>query len=92
VRNVIGDRGLQVVGDTCKKLRRLRIERGDDDPGLEEEQGVSQLGLTAVAVGCRDLEYIAAYVSDITNGALKSIGISFKKLYDYWLVLLDMQK
>jgi hypothetical protein len=26
VRNVIGDRGLQVVGDTCKKLRRHRME------------------------------------------------------------------
>ncbi|KAM0884497.1 hypothetical protein ACQ4PT_030934 [Festuca glaucescens] len=92
VRNVIGDRGLQVVGDTCKKLRRLRIERGDDDPGLEEEQGVSQLGLTAVAVGCRDLEYIAAYVSDITNGALESIGTFCQNLYDFRLVLLDGQK
>lgn len=93
VRNVIGDRGLVVVGDTCKKLRRLRIERGDDDPGLQEEQGgVSQLGLTAVAVGCRDLEYIAAYVSDITNGALESIGTFCKNLYDFRLVLLDRQK
>ncbi|KAM3352622.1 hypothetical protein ACQJBY_024073 [Aegilops geniculata] len=93
VRNVIGDRGLEVVGDTCKKLRRLRIERGDDDPGLQEEQGgVSQLGLTAVAVGCRDLEYIAAYVSDITNGALESIGTFCKNLYDFRLVLLDRQK
>ena len=93
MRNVIGDRGLEVVGDTCKKLRRLRIERGDDDPGLQEEQGgVSQLGLTAVAVGCRDLEYIAAYVSDITNGALESIGTFCKNLYDFRLVLLDKQK
>ncbi|KAL5222848.1 hypothetical protein ABZP36_027561 [Zizania latifolia] len=93
VRNVIGDRGLEVVGDTCKKLRRLRIERGDDDPGLQEEQGgVSQLGLTAVAVGCRELEYIAAYVSDITNGALESIGTFCKNLYDFRLVLLDREK
>ncbi|BAD81943.1 COI1 [Oryza sativa Japonica Group] len=93
VRNVIGDRGLEVVGDTCKKLRRLRIERGDDDPGLQEEQGgVSQLGLTAVAVGCRELEYIAAYVSDITNGALESIGTFCKNLYDFRLVLLDRER
>ncbi|XP_062207476.1 coronatine-insensitive protein homolog 1a-like [Phragmites australis] len=92
VRNVIGDRGLEVVAGTCKKLRRLRIERGDDDPGQEEQGGVSQLGLTAVAVGCRELEYIAAYVSDITNGALESIGTFCKNLYDFRLVLLDREK
>lgn len=91
VRNVIGDRGLEVVAATCKKLRRLRIERGDDDPGQEEQGGVSQIGLTAVAVGCRELEYIAAYVSDITNGALESIGTFCKNLYDFRLVLLDKQ-
>jgi coronatine-insensitive protein 1 len=66
-----------------QKTSKVRVELGDDDP---------QLGLTDVDAGYHDLEYIAAYVSDITNGALKSIGISFKKLYDYWLVLLDMQK
>ncbi|WVZ68135.1 hypothetical protein U9M48_017116 [Paspalum notatum var. saurae] len=92
VRNVIGDRGLEVVAETCKKLRRLRIERGaDEDPGQEEQGGVSQLGLTAVAVGCRELEYIAAYVSDITNGALESIGTFCKNIYDFRLVLLDKQ-
>jgi len=92
VRNVIGDRGLEVVADTCKKLRRLRIERGEDDPGQEEQGGVSQIGLTAVAVGCRELEYIAAYVSDITNGALESIGTFCKNIYDFRIVLLDQQK
>jgi len=92
VRNVIGDRGLEVVADTCKKLQRLRIERGEDDPGQEEQGGVSQIGLTAVAVGCRELEYIAAYVSDITNGALESIGTFCKNLYDFRLVLLDQQR
>ncbi|CAN6332877.1 unnamed protein product [Urochloa humidicola] len=93
VRNVIGDRGLGVVADTCKKLQRLRIERGDDEGGVQEEQGgVSQEGLTAIAVGCRELEYIAAYVSDITNGALESIGTFCKKLYDFRLVLLDREE
>ncbi|BAF17614.1 coronatine-insensitive protein homolog 1b [Oryza sativa Japonica Group] len=93
VRNVIGDRGLGVVADTCKKLQRLRVERGDDDPGLQEEQGgVSQVGLTTVAVGCRELEYIAAYVSDITNGALESIGTFCKNLCDFRLVLLDREE
>ncbi|KAF6996146.1 hypothetical protein CFC21_012520 [Triticum aestivum] len=93
VRNVIGDRGLGVVGDTCKKLQRLRVERGEDDPGMQEEEGgVSQVGLTAIAVGCRELENIAAYVSDITNGALESIGTFCKNLHDFRLVLLDKQE
>lgn len=93
MRNVIGDRGLQVVGDTCKKLRRLQIEWGDNNPGLQEKQGgVSQLGLKAVDVDCRDLEYIASYVSDITSGALESIRILCQNLYDFRFVLLDRQK
>ncbi|VAH19752.1 unnamed protein product [Triticum turgidum subsp. durum] len=93
VRNVIGDRGLGVVGDTCKKLQRLRVERGEDDPGMQEEEGgISQVGLTAIAVGCRELENIAAYVSDITNGALESIGTFCKNLHDFRLVLLDRQE
>jgi coronatine-insensitive protein 1 len=48
--------------------------------------------LTAVAVGCRGLEYIAAYVSDITNGALESIGTFCKNLYDFRVVLLDRER
>ncbi|XP_072968584.1 coronatine-insensitive protein homolog 1b-like [Typha angustifolia] len=93
VRNVIGDRGLEVVAQTCKKLRRLRIERGDDDQGLEDEQGkVSQVGLSALALGCPELEYIAVYVSDITNAAFETIGTFSKKLCDFRLVLLDREE
>ncbi|VAH19750.1 unnamed protein product [Triticum turgidum subsp. durum] len=76
-----------------KKLQRLRVERGEDDPGMQEEEGgISQVGLTAIAVGCRELENIAAYVSDITNGALESIGTFCKNLHDFRLVLLDRQE
>ncbi|XP_073009839.1 coronatine-insensitive protein homolog 1a-like isoform X1 [Typha latifolia] len=93
VRNVIGDRGLEVVAETCKKLQRLRIERGDDEPGLQDEQGrVSQVGLSALALGCPELEYIAVYVSDITNSALESIGTYSKNLCDFRLVLLDREE
>nr|GEV92344.1 hypothetical protein [Tanacetum cinerariifolium] len=74
-RNVIGDRGLEVLARVCKHLKRLRIERGADEQELEDEEGiVSQLGLTAIAQGCIELEYIAVYVSDITNTALEIMG------------------
>lgn len=93
VRDVIGDRGLEVVAQTCRKLRRLRIERGEDEHGLEDEQGiVSQRGLSALAQGCLELEYVAVYVSDITNAALESIGTHSKNLRDFRLVLLDRQE
>ncbi|KAG6600943.1 Coronatine-insensitive protein 1 [Cucurbita argyrosperma subsp. argyrosperma] len=91
-RNVIGDRGLEVLAGHCKKLKRLRIERGADEQGLEDEEGlVSQRGLIALAQGCLELEYLAVYVSDITNFSLECIGTYSKNLCDFRLVLLDRE-
>ncbi|KGN50635.1 coronatine-insensitive protein 1 [Cucumis sativus] len=91
-RNVIGDRGLEVLARHCKKLKRLRIERGADEQGLEDEEGlVSQRGLIALAQGCLELEYLAVYVSDITNASLECIGTYSKNLSDFRLVLLDRE-
>ncbi|BAT85954.1 coronatine-insensitive protein 1-like [Vigna umbellata] len=92
-RNVIGDRGLEVLGRCCRRLKRLRIERGDDDQGMEDEEGtVSHRGLIALSQGCSELEYMAVYVSDITNASLEHIGSHLKKLCDFRLVLLDHEK
>ncbi|PKU68880.1 coronatine-insensitive protein homolog 1a-like [Dendrobium catenatum] len=93
VRDVIGDRGLEVVAQTCRRLRRLRIERGEDEQGLEDEQGmVSHRGLSAIARGCPELEYLAVYVSDIMNSALESMGTYCKNLCDFRLVLLEREE
>lgn len=90
--NIIGDQGLEVVSLTCKKLKRLRIERGADEQGLGDEPGaVTQKGLIAVAHGCLELEYIAVYVSDITNEAFERIGANLNNLKDFRLVLLDKE-
>lgn len=92
-RNVIGDRGLEVLAQSCKKLRRLRIERGADEQEMEDEEGVvSQRGLMALARGCLEIEYVAIYVSDITNAALECIGAHSKKLCDFRLVLLEREE
>ncbi|CAL0315749.1 unnamed protein product [Lupinus luteus] len=92
-RNVIGDRGLEVLAHTCKKLKRLRIERGDDDQGMAEEEGVvSHRGLIALSQGCPQLEYMAVYVSDITNACLEHIGTHLKNLCDFRFVLLDREE
>ncbi|XP_016501313.1 coronatine-insensitive protein 1 isoform X1 [Nicotiana tabacum] len=92
-RNVVGDRGLEVLGQYCKRLKRLRIERGADDQEMEDEQGaVTHRGLTDLAKGCLELEYMAVYVSDITNEAFENIGTYLKNLCDFRLVLLDREE
>ncbi|KAJ0855895.1 putative leucine-rich repeat domain superfamily, transport inhibitor response 1 [Helianthus annuus] len=92
-RDVIGNKGMEVLARSCKKMKRLRIERGADEQELEDEEGVvSQRGLTAIAQGCLDLEYIAVYVSDITNAALESMGMNLKNLCDFRMVLLDKKE
>lgn len=91
-RNVIGDRGLEVVSQNCKRLKRIRIERGADEEGLEDEQGVvTQRGLSTLAQGCIELEYIAVHMSDINNSSLESVGRCCTKLRDFRLVLLERE-
>ncbi|KAL3647352.1 Coronatine-insensitive protein 1 [Castilleja foliolosa] len=92
-RNVIGDRGLEVLAQFCKRMKRLRIERGADEQDMEDEEGVvSQRGLIALAQGCLELEYLAVYVSDITNASLECMGTHSKNLRDFRLVLLDREE
>ncbi|KAL6005290.1 Coronatine-insensitive protein [Asimina triloba] len=89
-RDVIGDCGLEVVAQHCKNLRQLRVERGADEDGLEDEHGVvTHHGLCAVAKGCLELETIVVNVSDITNAALECFGIFSKRLRDFRVILLD---
>ncbi|KAL8143294.1 hypothetical protein V2J09_016326 [Rumex salicifolius] len=92
VRNVIGDEGLETLAAKCKKMKRLRVERGEDEGFADEEGVVTQRGLIALSAGCRDLEYLAVHVSDITNEALCSIGDNMKKLHNFRLVLLDKEE
>jgi coronatine-insensitive protein 1 len=91
VRNVIGDRGLEVVADHCKKLRRLRVEPGEEE-GEDEQSLVSHRGLSTIAQGCLNLEFIAVYVTDISNLALETVGEYCKNLRDFRLVLLDKEE
>ncbi|KAL8552092.1 hypothetical protein ACS0TY_000956 [Phlomoides rotata] len=92
-RNVIGDRGMEILALYCKKMRRLRIERGADEQDMEDVEGVvSQRGLMALAQGCLELEYLAVYVSDITNASLECMGTYSKNLCDFRLVLLDREE
>lgn len=84
---------MEVLALFCKRLKRLRIERGADEQEMEDVEGiVSQRGLIALARGCLELEYLAVYVSDITNEALECLGTCSKNLHDFRLVLLDREE
>ncbi|KAE8722295.1 Coronatine-insensitive protein 1 [Hibiscus syriacus] len=58
----------------------------------DEESVVSQRGLMVLAKGCLELEYLAVYVSDITNASLRYIGTYSKNLCDFCLVLLEKEE
>lgn len=74
-------------------MKRLRIERGADEHDMEDVEGVvSQRGLIALAQGCLELEYLAVYVSDITNASLACMGTHLKNLCDFRMVLLDREE
>ncbi|KAD7478072.1 hypothetical protein E3N88_01208 [Mikania micrantha] len=86
-RDAIRDRGLQVLSQFCKKLRRIKVERGDDEEGF-----VSQTGLISLAQGCLELECLHVNLTDITNEALACVGTHLKKLYDFRMILLDKEE
>ncbi|KAI3794921.1 hypothetical protein L1987_37562 [Smallanthus sonchifolius] len=86
-RDAIRDRGLQVLSQFCKKLRRIKIERGDDEEGF-----VSQTGLISLSQGCLELECLHVNLTDVTNEALESVGTHLKKLYDFRMILLDKEE
>ncbi|MFS8008251.1 putative leucine-rich repeat domain superfamily, transport inhibitor response 1 [Helianthus anomalus] len=86
-RDVIRDRGLEILSQYCKKLRRIKIERGDDEEGF-----VSQTGLISLARGCLELECLHVNLTDISNEALECVGTHLKKLYDFRMILLDKEE
>ncbi|KAE8695581.1 Coronatine-insensitive protein 1 [Hibiscus syriacus] len=88
-RNVIGDRGLEALARSCKRLKRLRIERGTDELRMGNEDGVvSHTGLTALAQGylpldngvrallrgCEKLRRFALYLG---HGCLTDVGLGY---------------
>ncbi|GJS81266.1 coronatine-insensitive protein 1-like protein [Tanacetum coccineum] len=79
----IGDLGLKHVGQICKKLRTVKIEKVH----VNGDMLVSHTGLIDLAEGCPELEYLRVNVKDITNDALECIGTHLKKLFDFCLIL-----
>ncbi|PWA56502.1 hypothetical protein CTI12_AA104570 [Artemisia annua] len=76
--DVCGDKGLRVIGQICKKLRKLH-HFGD----------VTHKGLIAMAQGCPNLESLNVSLKDISNKALERVGTHLKNLHDFSMYMVD---
>ncbi|GKC78232.1 leucine-rich repeat, cysteine-containing subtype protein, partial [Tanacetum coccineum] len=65
------DMGLLVIGQVCKKLRKLTF-------GC-----VTHMGLIALVQGCTNLEYLDVQLLDISNEAIECVGTHLKNLRDF---------
>ncbi|GJX41570.1 leucine-rich repeat, cysteine-containing subtype protein [Tanacetum coccineum] len=70
--DVCGDRGLQVIGKFCKRLRKL-----------SHYGGMTHVGLISLAKGCTNLESLDVILRDISNEALECVGTHLKNLRDF---------
>ncbi|GJU82756.1 leucine-rich repeat, cysteine-containing subtype protein [Tanacetum coccineum] len=75
-KDVCGDRGLQVIGHFCKKLRKLTHK------GV-----VTHVGLIALAKGCTNLESLKVGLGDVSNESLECVGTHLKNLRDFCICL-----
>nr|GEX30286.1 hypothetical protein [Tanacetum cinerariifolium] len=74
--DVCGDMGLRVIGQVCKKLRKL-IHLGR----------VTHMGLIALVQGCTNLEFLDVSLSNISNEAIEYVGTHLKNLGDFSMAL-----
>lgn len=79
----IGDRGLQLMSQYCKKMRKLYSNHSTSVNGL-----VSHVGLIDLAQGCNELECLHIYLASITNEEMSYIGIHLKNLNDFNMILI----
>ncbi|GJW09065.1 leucine-rich repeat, cysteine-containing subtype protein [Tanacetum coccineum] len=67
------DRGMQIIGLFCKKLRKFT-----------HAGRVTHMGLIALAHGCHDLEYIKVReLRDISNEAMECLGTHLRNLRNF---------
>ncbi|GJW01408.1 leucine-rich repeat, cysteine-containing subtype protein [Tanacetum coccineum] len=75
--DLCGDKGLQVIGQFCKKLRKL------NHFGFATGRG-----LIALAKGCTNLECLEVRLSDVSNEAIEFVGTHLKNLRKFRMYLV----
>nr|GFA70918.1 hypothetical protein [Tanacetum cinerariifolium] len=74
--DICGDRGLHVISQVCKKLRKHTYDKQ-----------VTHMGLISLAQECCNLEYLHLTLTSITNEALECIGTHLKNLGEFHMIL-----
>ena len=87
LRSAVGDKGMQVIANSCKQLKRIRVDHVNAEDGTDY---VTQKGMIAICEGCRELDFLVMYLSDVTNEALAAVGRCLPHLTDFRIVLLEV--
>nr|XP_043638486.1 coronatine-insensitive protein 1-like [Erigeron canadensis] len=80
--NIYGNKGLQLLAQFCKNLRRIEIYK----------KHVSEKGLITLAQGCLQLEEIRIKLKDISEEALVYLGAHLKNLQSFDMTSLGRNK
>ncbi|KVH98837.1 F-box domain, cyclin-like protein [Cynara cardunculus var. scolymus] len=83
----ICDEGLQMVADSCKDLRELRIFPIDGSENIEGP--VSEVGLLAISIGCRKLQSVLYFCQQMTNAAVIAMSKNCPDLVVFRLCIID---
>lgn len=83
---------MQVIGESCKQLKRIRVDHIGESESEYMTDFVTQTGMIAICEGCRKLDYLVMYLSDVNNEALAAVGRCLPKLTDFRIVLLEVIK
>ncbi|KAJ0571863.1 putative leucine-rich repeat domain superfamily, transport inhibitor response 1 [Helianthus annuus] len=86
VLDSICDEGLQAVAETCKDLRELRVFPIDASENTEGP--VSEVGLLAIALGCRKLQSILYFCQQMTNAAVVAMSKNCPDLVVFRLCII----
>ncbi|KAJ0828993.1 putative leucine-rich repeat domain superfamily, F-box-like domain superfamily [Helianthus annuus] len=86
VLDSICDEGLQAVAETCKDLRELRVFPIDASENAEGP--VSEVGLLAIALGCRKLQSILYFCQQMTNAAVVAMSKNCPDLVVFRLCII----
>ncbi|PWA99563.1 hypothetical protein CTI12_AA006240 [Artemisia annua] len=81
--DIFDDKGMKLIGQCCKKMRKLNTGSEEIAPNRLTEKRI-----IALAQGCLELGSLHINVIDITNEAMECIGAHLKNLCDFHMILL----
>ncbi|XP_043704262.1 protein AUXIN SIGNALING F-BOX 2-like [Telopea speciosissima] len=90
ILDCIGDKGLGVVASTCKELQELRVFPSDPYGG--GSAAVTEEGLVAISMGCRNLHSLLYFCHQMSNAALITVAKNCPNFTRFRLCILDPQK